>query len=142
MSRLRSWASSPEFLLFRHRQFDGVAFVLFSQGQALGQLLLELSVTHLFEDVGVAGFIHLEGLAAVRTNDVVHVVVAEGLLPTGQSRLCRDDSTHDSLVSTAGDPHALLETALVGIASIIAIGFLAGLREMAHDIRQFRRAKV
>jgi hypothetical protein len=41
------------------------------------------------------------------------------------------------------DPHALLETALiVGITSITAIGFLAGLREMAHDIRQFRRAKV
>ena len=41
------------------------------------------------------------------------------------------------------DPHALLETVLiVGITSCIAIGFLAGLREMAHDIRQFRRAKV
>ena len=41
------------------------------------------------------------------------------------------------------DPHALLETTLiVGITSGIAIGFLAGLRAMAHDIRQFRRAKV
>tara|TARA_B100000902_G_scaffold194808_1_gene186123 strand:- start:340 stop:558 length:219 start_codon:yes stop_codon:yes gene_type:complete len=41
------------------------------------------------------------------------------------------------------DPHALLETVLiVGITSFAAIGFLAGLREMTHDIRQFRRAKV
>ena len=41
------------------------------------------------------------------------------------------------------DPHALLETALiVGITSITAIAFLAELREMAHDIRKFRRAKV
>ena len=41
------------------------------------------------------------------------------------------------------DPHALLETVLiVGITSFAAIGFLAGLREMTRDIRQFRRAKV
>tara|TARA_B100001173_G_scaffold7409_1_gene6494 strand:+ start:4788 stop:5006 length:219 start_codon:yes stop_codon:yes gene_type:complete len=41
------------------------------------------------------------------------------------------------------DPHALLETVLiVGFSSFTVIGFLAGLREMTHDIRQFRRAKV
>ena len=41
------------------------------------------------------------------------------------------------------DPHALLETLLiVGVTSVVAIGFLVGLRDMAHDIRAFRRAKI
>ena len=54
------------------RQFHSVPFVAFGQLQSLVQLMLEVAVAHLFEDVGVAGFIDLEGLAAVRANDVVH----------------------------------------------------------------------
>jgi len=45
--------------------------------------------------------------------------------------------------SLLADPHALLETVIiVGIVSMAAIGFLTGLRDMAHDLRNFKKAKV
>jgi hypothetical protein len=36
------------------------------------QRLVELTVTHLLEDVRVAGFVNLEGFAAVRAIDFLH----------------------------------------------------------------------
>ena len=45
--------------------------------------------------------------------------------------------------SLLADPRALLETVIiVGIVSMAAIGFLTGLRDMAHDLRNFKKAKV
>lgn len=41
------------------------------------------------------------------------------------------------------DPHALLETVIiVGIVSVASIGFFTGLRELAHDLGNLRKAKV
>ena len=41
------------------------------------------------------------------------------------------------------DPHALLETVIiVGIVSVASIGFVTGLRELAHDLGNLRKAKV
>jgi hypothetical protein len=42
------------------------------------QLLFKLTVVDLFEDVGIAGLVDLEGFVAVWANDVVHVKRAEG----------------------------------------------------------------
>ena len=36
------------------------------------ELLLKLAVAHLFDDVGVAGLVNLEGGVAMGANDVVH----------------------------------------------------------------------
>jgi hypothetical protein len=43
------------------------------------QLLLELAVSNLFDDVGVARFVNLEGGVAVRADDVVHGVLLGGV---------------------------------------------------------------
>ena len=41
------------------------------------------------------------------------------------------------------DPQARMETLIiVGFVAFATVGFLAGLREMASDLRRFRRAKV
>ena len=41
------------------------------------------------------------------------------------------------------DPHVLLETVIiVGIVSVATIGFVTGLRELAHDLGNLRKAKV
>ena len=41
------------------------------------------------------------------------------------------------------DPHALLETVIiVGIVSVASIGFVTGLRELAQDLGNLRKAKV
>ena len=61
-------------LLFGHGQVNGIAFFRLRQSQPFAELLLEVTVTHLLKDFGVAGFIHLESLAAVRADDVVHGV--------------------------------------------------------------------
>ena len=60
-------------VFFGNGQLDGIAFVLFGEGQSLVQLLFKFTIPHLFEDVGIPGLIHLEGGIAVRANDVVHV---------------------------------------------------------------------
>jgi hypothetical protein len=59
----------------RRGQLDGVALVLLGQLQPLVQLLLEGLVAHLLQDVRVAGLVDLEGLAAVRADDVVHGIL-------------------------------------------------------------------
>ena len=41
------------------------------------------------------------------------------------------------------DPRVLLETVIVlGIVSVATIGFVTGLREIAHDLGNLRKAKV
>lgn len=41
------------------------------------------------------------------------------------------------------DPHALLETAIVvGIVSLAMVGFITGLKELALDLRNLRKAKI
>ena len=41
------------------------------------------------------------------------------------------------------DPHVLLESVIiVGIASVATVGFVTGLRELAHDLGNLRKAKV
>tara|TARA_B100002052_G_C15780201_1_gene551212 strand:+ start:75 stop:239 length:165 start_codon:yes stop_codon:yes gene_type:complete len=41
------------------------------------------------------------------------------------------------------DPAALLETTvIVGIVSLAMVGFLFGLKELASDIRRFRKIKA
>ena len=41
------------------------------------------------------------------------------------------------------DPHVLLETVIiVGVVSVATIGFVTGLRELAHDLGNLRKAKV
>ena len=41
------------------------------------------------------------------------------------------------------DPHVLLDSVIIiGIAGIATIGFVTGLRELAHDLANLRKAKV
>ena len=58
---------------FGHGQLNGIAFVLLGKGKTFVELLFEIPVAHLFEDVGIACLVHLEGCLAVGADDVVHV---------------------------------------------------------------------
>ena len=130
-------------MLFRHGQFNGVSLLLLCQGQPLVQLLLEIPVTHLLENVGVAGFIHLECLAAMRADDVVHDAGGRDCYQQGSVDCAEMTALSTAWSALLADPHALLETVIiVGIVTLAAIGFFTGLREMAQDISKFRRAKV
>ena len=41
------------------------------------------------------------------------------------------------------DHHALIESVLiVGIVSIAVVGFMTGLKELAQDLRNLRKAKI
>ena len=41
------------------------------------------------------------------------------------------------------DPHALLETIIVvGLVSFGMIGFITGLKDLAHDLRNLRKIKI
>ena len=41
------------------------------------------------------------------------------------------------------DPYVLLESVIiVGIVSVATVGFVIGLRELAHDLGNLRKAKV
>ena len=53
-------------------QFDRVMLVLFSQLQALVELLLKFAITDLFEDIGIADFIDFKGFVTVRADDFLH----------------------------------------------------------------------
>ena len=48
-----------------------------------------------------------------------------------------------ALLTVWKDPRVLLETVIiVGIVSVATIGFVTGLRELAHDLGNLRKAKV
>ncbi|MET1047458.1 MAG: hypothetical protein ABWX70_12285, partial [Hyphomicrobium sp.] len=72
-------------------ELNGVQFLSLGQFEALMQLLLELGVTHLLENVGIASLVDLEGLGAMRADDLAHFTI---LLATKVRDFCRPACHH------------------------------------------------
>ena len=70
-------------------QLDGIALVLLGQFQPLMQLLLEGLVANLLQDVRIPGLINLECLAAVRADDVVHILASPAFVGNCLSIIAR-----------------------------------------------------
>lgn len=52
-------------------------------------------------------------------------------------------SLTSTLPSLLRNPHALLETVIiVGIVGLATVGFMTGLKDLATDLRNFKKAKI